>query len=156
MKTNRCELVPKTKSETLAMIEAMSPEVRAQVSEAWLAQLHASGESDTWAHGFSIVEQESGSHVGDCAFKAPPSDEGMVEIAYGIEPEHQGKGFATEAAEMLVALAFQDERVKVVRAHTFEATNASARVLTKCGFKNLGEVVDPEDGLVTRWEKVHE
>lgn len=153
METKRCKLVPKTKSETLAMVDAMPPEVRAQVSEAWMAQLHASSEQDPWAHGFSVVELESGTHVGDCAFKAPPSDEGMVEIAYGIEPEHQGKGFATEAAEMLVAFAFQDERVNVVRAHTLEATNASARVLTKCGFKYLGEVIEPDDGLVSRWEK---
>jgi hypothetical protein len=30
------------------------------------------------------------------------------------------------------------------------------RVLAKCGFKSLGEVVDPEDGLVGRWERIHE
>jgi ribosomal-protein-alanine N-acetyltransferase len=156
METPRCKLAPKTKSETLAMIEAMPPEVRAQVSDAWLAQLHASGENDPWAHGFSVVERESGTHFGDCAFKAPPSTEGMVEIAYGIEPEHQGKGYATEAVALLLAFGFKDERIKVIRAHTLEATNASARVLTKCGFKNLGEVIEPEDGLVSRWEIVRE
>jgi RimJ/RimL family protein N-acetyltransferase len=31
--------------------------------------------------------------------------------------------------------------------------NASARVLAKCGFRRVGEVIDPEDGLVWRWEK---
>ena len=31
--------------------------------------------------------------------------------------------------------------------------NASTRVLTKCGFRHVGEVMDPEDGLVWRWEK---
>lgn len=153
MKTNRCILVPKTKSETLAMIEAMSLEVRKEVSPDWMAQLHASNEQDPWAHGFSVVDRESGAHVGDCVFKSPPSPEGIVEIAYAIEPEHQGKGFATEAVEMLLAFGFSDERINVVRAHTLEATNASARVLTKCGFKNLGEVIDPEDGLVVRWER---
>ncbi len=30
--------------------------------------------------------------------------------------------------------------------------NASTRVLTKCKFKWVGEVMDPEDGLVWRWE----
>ena len=34
------------------------------------------------------------------------------------------------------------------RAEAFAAANASARVLTKCGFKAVGEVIDPEDGLV--------
>jgi RimJ/RimL family protein N-acetyltransferase len=27
------------------------------------------------------------------------------------------------------------------------------RVLAKCGFQHIGEVIDPEDGLVWRWEK---
>jgi ribosomal-protein-alanine N-acetyltransferase len=154
METPHCKLVPKTKSETLAMVDAMSPEVRKEVSSVWLAQLHASSESDPWAHGFSVVEQESGARVGDCVFKAPPSPDGVVEIAYAIEPVHQGKGFATEAVELLLAFASRDERIRVIRAHTLEATNASARVLTKCGFQNVGEVIEPDDGLVTRWEKV--
>ena len=33
-----------------------------------------------------------------------------------------------------------------------EAT-ASTRVLRKCGFVHIGEVVDPEDGPVWRWER---
>jgi RimJ/RimL family protein N-acetyltransferase len=56
--------------------------------------------------------------------------------------------------ELLLAFASRDERIRVIRAHTLEATNASARVLTKCGFQNVGEVIEPDDGLVTRWEKV--
>jgi ribosomal-protein-alanine N-acetyltransferase len=154
METKRCKLVLKTKSETLAMVDAMSPEDRAEVSDAWLAQLHASDESDPWTHGFSLVERNKGIEVGVCAFKGPPAPDGMVEIAYGIEPAYQGQGFATEAVELLLFFASRDERIKVVRAHTLSATNASARVLTKCGFRNVGEAVDPEDGLVTRWEKV--
>lgn len=31
--------------------------------------------------------------------------------------------------------------------------DASTRVLTKCGFAFIGEVIDPEDGLVLRWER---
>jgi RimJ/RimL family protein N-acetyltransferase len=49
--------------------------------------------------------------------------------------------------------AFASGQVRVVRAHTLPELNASARALTKCGFKRVGEVVDPEDGLVWRWEK---
>ena len=41
----------------------------------------------------------------------------------------------------------------MVRAHTFLEANASTRVLTKCGFRSVGEVFDPEDGLVWTWEK---
>ena len=76
-----------------------------------------------------------------------------MEIAYGIVPGSRDRGYATEAAAALVAFAFADERVQLVRAHTLPAANASTRVLTKCGFVLIGEVVDPEDGLVWRWER---
>ena len=48
---------------------------------------------------------ETGRTVGKCGFKGPPAD-GVVEIAYGIDPEYQGKGYATEAAEALTNVAF--------------------------------------------------
>ena len=56
------------------------------------------------------------------------------------------RGMATEA---LVAFAFHNANVHVVRAHTLPEAPASQRVLTKCGFRYIGEVVDPEDGLQT-------
>jgi RimJ/RimL family protein N-acetyltransferase len=76
----------------------------------------------------------------------------MVEIAYGVAPEHQGQGYATEAAEAMISYAFNSGQVRIVRAHTLVAENASTRVLAKCGFRPVGEVIDPEDGLVWRWE----
>jgi [ribosomal protein S5]-alanine N-acetyltransferase len=121
------------------------------VSPAWLEQLRASPATDPWVHGFAVVHRESRSVIGGAGFKGPPDEEGMVEIGYGIVPAFQGRGYATEAAAALVAFAFRSDRVRLVRAHTLPDNNASARVLTKCGFKHLGEVVDPEDGLVWRW-----
>jgi [ribosomal protein S5]-alanine N-acetyltransferase len=32
--------------------------------------------------------------------------------------------------------------------------NPSVRILERLGFAHLGQVVDPEDGLVWRWERV--
>ena len=143
-----------TREETLAMVDAMSPEDRAEVSPDWLAAVRASSSADPWRLGYSIVHRADGSKVGSCAFKGPPAD-GVVEIAYGIEPEHRCKGYATEAAEALTEFAFA-QSVPTVRAHTLPELNASTRVLTKCGFEYLGEVIDPEDGLVWRWERRRE
>lgn len=84
--------------------------------------------------------------------KGPPDQGGVVEIAYGVDPEYQGRGYATEAARALVNFAFRSGQVCLVRAHTRAENNASMRVLAKCGFEPIGEVVDPEDGLVWRWE----
>ena len=153
MQTKSLKLIPMTLEDVHAMIEAMSPSEKAELSADWLARLHASTSADPWTHGFSMVHRETGIAIGKCGFKGPPAADGVVEIAYGVDPDHQGKGYATEAAEALVIYAFGDSRVRVVRAHTLPEANASTRVLTKCGFRYIGEVIDPEDGLVWRWEK---
>lgn len=81
--------------------------------------------------------------------------EGMIHGKVHIANCHDDSLFwyATEAAGGLVRYAFDDSRVRVVHAHTFEKANASARVLTKCGFRLIGEVIHPNDGLVWRWQK---
>ena len=104
-------------------------------------------------HGFAVVDPESASVIGSAGFKGPPDQEGVVEIAYGIVPASEGRGYATEAAAALVTFAFSDNRVRLIRAHTLPTPNASTRVLAKCGFERVGEVVDPEDGLVWRWQR---
>lgn len=123
------------------------------VSPAWLERLRASTGYDPWSHGFAVVEGDSDTVVGVAGFKGPPDDFGVVEIAYGIVPAYEGRGYATEAAAALVDFAQRDGRTRIVRAHTLPQRNASTHVLTKCGFELLGEVIDPEDGLVWRWER---
>jgi RimJ/RimL family protein N-acetyltransferase len=153
MQTRSLDLIPVKRDDVLAEVEAMNPAEKAALSADWLAQLHASAASDPWVHGFSLIHRGTGTAIGRCGFKGPPVAAGVVEIAYGVDPEHRRNGYATEAAEALVAYAFNDSRVRVVRAHTSPETNTSTRVLTKCGFRHLGEVVDPEDGLIWRWER---
>jgi RimJ/RimL family protein N-acetyltransferase len=152
MQTKRLKLVLQTLEEIRAMIEAMTPSEKAELSPNWLARLRGSTSADPWTHGFSLVHQDSDTVVGTCGFKGPPAD-GVVEIAYGVRPDHQGKGYATEAAQALTTYAFGSGKVRVVRAHTRPEPNASTRVLAKCGFRRIGDVIDPEDGLVWRWER---
>jgi RimJ/RimL family protein N-acetyltransferase len=151
--TARLRLVLQSIDEVRAMVAAMGPEERAELSADWLARLHASTESDPWSHGFSIVERDSNTMIGKAGYKAPPDADGMVEIAYGIAPEHQGVGYATEAAAAMTSYAFGTGNVQLVRAHTRPRVNASTRVLEKCGFHRVDDVIDPEDGLVWRYEQ---
>ena len=152
IRTANLELVPKTRAEAEAMLERMTPYERAQVSPDWLARLRASREVDPWVHGFSALHRASGAFVGTGGFKGPPV-EGIVEIAYAVEPEQQGKGYATEIAAALTRYAFTAAEVTLVRAHTLPEGAASKKVLGKCGYQFVGDVVDPEDGLVSRFEK---
>jgi ribosomal-protein-alanine N-acetyltransferase len=150
--TTNLRLTLPTIAEVLASLDAMSDEVRAQVSPEWLARARAATDPDPWIHGFSMVHRVSSVNVGSCGFKGPPDADGTVEIAYGVEPDHQGRGYATEAAQALADYAFRTGKVQLVRAHTLPEENASTRVLTTCGFAFVGEVIDPEDGRVWRWE----
>jgi len=156
IQTENLNLILQTPAEVLAWLETMSPADRAEVSPDWLARVQSSTSANPWIHGFAMVHRASGAIVGKCGYKSPPSDDGVVEIAYGLDPNHQGKGYATEAAQALADYAFATSKVLIVRAHTLPEGAASKRVLTKCGFRYVGEVIDPEDGLVWRWEKRNE
>src|ERR1700675_3728684 len=104
IETRRLRLVPKTLAEVRAQIDAMNADQRAELSPGWLAQLKGTS-VDLWTLGFAIVDPGTDAVVGACGFKGPPGADGIVEIAYGVTPDQQGKGYATEAAEALVAYA---------------------------------------------------
>jgi RimJ/RimL family protein N-acetyltransferase len=150
--TKNLTLRPNTVEDVRKLLDGMDADQRAQVSPDWLARVNA-GTADAWTLGYTLVHRITEAGVGSCGFKGPPIEDGTVEIAYGVAPDHQGRGYATEAAAALAEHAFSSGEVRVVRAHTLPDAGASARVLEKCGFLRIGEVVDPEDGLVVRWEK---
>lgn len=150
LETPRLQLVLDTTESVLARIDALSPADRAEVSPEWLARMRSSPPSP-WTHGFTVVERATDAAIGGGGFKGPPDSDGMVEIAYGINETHRGRGYAKEVAAALVDYAVS-ARARTIRAHTRPENGASARVLAHCGFERIGEVVDPEDGLVWRWD----
>ena len=122
------------------------------VSPAWTASLRTIHGPDPWRLGFGAIDKETRTVIGAASFKGPADATGMVEIAYGIVPSFEGRGYATEAARALIDFAQKNEQVRQIIAHTMPEPNASTRVLKKCGFTFAGEVIDPEDGRVWRWE----
>ena len=120
-------------------------------SEDFLKRLQSATEPDPWSWGFAVVDRDN-MVIGMAAFKGAPGADRTVEIAYGISPAYQGRGYATEAALGLIQFARKSGRVSLVCAHTMPTNEPSKRVLEKCGFQLIGEVMGPEDGLVLRWE----
>jgi RimJ/RimL family protein N-acetyltransferase len=86
------------------------------------------------------------------AFKSAPDEAGTVEIAYMTFPAHEGQGHARATVAALAAMAIEHGASRVI-AHTLPEENASNRALRSSGFEYSGETIDPEDGLVWRWEK---
>lgn len=126
--------------------------VSGEVNPAWVASLRSVRAPDPWSLGFAVIDIESQSIVGSGGFKGPPDADGVAEIAYGIVPSFEGRGYATAVARVLSAYCLENG-AKRVRAHTLPVKNASNSLLSKCGFHFTGEVVDPDDGLVWRWER---
>lgn len=105
---------------------------------------------DPWG-GYFVADTTSDCVIGTCGFKGNPSPDGLVEIAYGTFPTFRGLGYATAMALRLVAVARETGTAACAIAHTLPESKASMRVLEKAGFRNVGEVIDPEDGRVWQW-----
>ncbi len=101
--------------------------------------------------GHLIVYRPDNLLIGSCGYKGQPNAQGEVEIGYEIKASHRERGLATEAANALVDYAFTFPEVSRIIAHTLLEENASTQVLTKIGFKKVGEEIHPEDGPVWRW-----
>ena len=127
--------------------------VSGEVSPAWIAHLRQATGPDPWTLGFAVVHRDDDRVIGSAGFKGAPDDDGVVEIAYGIAPSYEKRGYAPAAAKALVAFALERVDVTSIRAHTKPENGASGRVLAKSGFQHVGEVEDPEDGRVWRWER---
>jgi RimJ/RimL family protein N-acetyltransferase len=91
--------------------------------------------------------------VGMCGFKSPPDNNGSVEIGYGIVPSQQGRGFATQAVNLLVREGFSMAEIQTIVACTVPMDSASGRVLEKNQFVRDGSKIDPEDGEVWVWRR---
>jgi RimJ/RimL family protein N-acetyltransferase len=80
--------------------------------------------------------------IGDVSLTVGEHRQG--EIGFILHPDHQGRGYATEAAEALLALAFEHYRLHRV-AGRLEARNAaSARVLEKLGMRREAHLIENE------------
>ena len=151
--------MPATKKEMLKLIgidqtgraeiklKTIPPEA-GFVSQAYKNLYSLQGYTPPWIGYFTL---DGGVLVGSCGFKTAPK-ENRVEIAYFTFPAFEGRGFGTQMARSLIEMARKTQADIVIFAQTRPEENASTAVLRKFGFKNLGEVKSPEDGLVWEWE----
>jgi RimJ/RimL family protein N-acetyltransferase len=76
--------------------------------------------------------------IGSVVFHGAPGEDGLVEVAYGVEQDSQQQGYATEATRASVEWALAQPGVRAVRATTPSWHMPSRRVLDKCGFCQIG------------------
>jgi RimJ/RimL family protein N-acetyltransferase len=107
-----------------------------QTSKAEMEKQIEKFSSDPFWGGF-IIEKKDGSKIG-YAVHYPAGR--LLEIGYALVPPERGKGYCSEAAQMMVDYLFLSKDVVRVQAHTDVRNVASQRVLEKIGFKKEGVV----------------
>jgi RimJ/RimL family protein N-acetyltransferase len=84
-----------------------------------------------------IIEKKDGTRIGSIAhWLAQP--ERFLEIGYDIACSERGKGYGTEAVQLIVDYLFLSKDVMRIQAFTDVRNKASQRVLEKAGFKREG------------------
>ena len=155
LETPRLKLVPVTvplveavlgdrRQDAEALIGARMPDRwpnRELVERAFSAPLEAiRSRPDELLWGDRVLVSRGGVErvLGSVIFHGAPGDDGIAEIAYGVEEASQGMGYATEAVRACVAWALSHDRVKAVQAATLPWHRASLRVIEKVGMTQVG------------------
>ena len=174
IETPRLLLVPGTVDLLLAELAgpaALAARLRFRVPPSWppelydvpaieyfLALLEAHPETQ-WGPYYLVrrpERSEEGFVLGTAGYKGVPAA-GTVEIGYSVLPEHQRRGYASEAVRGLLAHAFSYGEVERVIAQTLPELVPSIGVLEKCGFRFVG--AGSEEGAIcyeilrSAWER---
>jgi RimJ/RimL family protein N-acetyltransferase len=96
--------------------------------------------------GVALVAEigATGEFAGDVTLTLGPPEHRQAEIGFVFGPEHQGRGYATEAAAALLALAFRTYGLHRVCGRLEARNLASARVLEKLGMRREAHLVENE------------
>lgn len=88
--------------------------------------------------------------VGACAFKGPPVANAVEIVCYTF-PGFEQRGYATAMSGQLIDIAFAQQSVRQVVAHTPPEENAAMRLMRRLGFEFDGVAHDKIGDEVSRW-----
>lgn len=103
---------------------------------------------------FAAIEKSSGEVVGGLSLRPHNVPFGVWDVGYALAKKFHGRGYATEAAGVLVDIAFGERGAERVFANAFVGNDASRRVLEKLGFQLEGvsrSFVAKPFGRVDEW-----
>jgi len=85
---------------------------------------------------FAIIENKNGTHIGNIKLGPINSHHSFADVSYFIgERSMWGKGYATEAVQLITQFGFKKLRLHRLQAGIYASHVASKRVLEKVGYK---------------------
>lgn len=88
----------------------------------------------TWFQ-VAIVERGTERMIGDCGLHCREEDPLQMELGITLSPSHQGKGYATEALDILLRFVFATLGMHRVSAFTDAENHAAAALFRRLGFR---------------------
>jgi ribosomal-protein-alanine N-acetyltransferase len=160
IRSERLELVPATVDLLSAALEgpsALEIALHTRVPPTWPPEfldrpaleftrdrlIDTPGDRQWWMYFVVLPAADERILIGSAGYKGPPTEDGTVEVGYGIVTDHRRHGYASEATRGLVAWAFRLPEVRRVIAETLPELTPSIGVLRKCGFELIGEGSEP-------------
>lgn len=133
--------VPRDWLETKWLMELRLAKIRANPAlEPWLLR--------------AVGLRETRTMIGFIGFHTLPGAEylnsyapGSVEFGYTIFPDYRKKGYASEAAQALMEWGTREHGVTRFVVSISPENEPSLRLARKFGFRKVGTVTDPEDGV---------
>ena len=107
---------------------------RDQVREILEQRIRADG-SERDAVDLAVVLPDSGALIGDVALFLRSREHRQGEIGYVFHPDYGGRGYATEAARMLLRLGFEEYGLHRIVGRIDPRNTASARLLERLGMR---------------------
>ena len=92
--------------------------------------------ADASKKAYFIIQKKDGTSIGLVVHFGQSS--GSITIGYAIEPSEQGKGYGTEALQLMVDYLFLAKEIHRVQANTDPENKISQHILEKAGFKKEG------------------
>jgi ribosomal-protein-alanine N-acetyltransferase len=92
--------------------------------------------TDSSRSSYFIIQKKDGTNIGLIVHSGPSS--GSITIGYAIEPSQHGKGYGTEALQLMVDYLFLAKEIHRVQANTDPENKISQHILEKVGFKKEG------------------
>jgi RimJ/RimL family protein N-acetyltransferase len=88
---------------------------------------------------WALELRDTGSVIGAVLLVPLPGDDGQVEIGWHLNPDHWGRGYATEAGRGVVGLAFGVRGLAEVLAVVYPDNAKSIAVCRRLGMTHLGQ-----------------
>ena len=98
-------------------------------------------QKDRYKFDLAVCMEENTLLIGGCGIRRESQTSNVGNLGWAINPEFQGKGYATEAAHSLIQFGFDQLRLRVIYATCDTRNIASTKVMERLGMVRVGHLI---------------